>query len=91
MRARASVFVLAMVVLAPASAFAQLSAQDKAVADSFFNEGIKLLRAGKFVDACPKLAESERIDPAVGTALYLASDASSYTTGAVIRVDGGVW
>src|ERR1700761_1056735 len=35
-----------------------------------------------------RFGEPEEI---VGTALYLASDASSYVTGQVIRVDGGTW
>ena len=63
-------FVAFVLAVLPVTAHAQV-AQDKAVADAFFNDGLKLLRSGKFSDACPKLAESERIDPAVGTALYL--------------------
>jgi NAD(P)-dependent dehydrogenase (short-subunit alcohol dehydrogenase family) len=38
-------------------------------------------------NAQKRVAEAEEI---VGTALYLASDASSYTTGQMIQVDGGV-
>ena len=44
--------------------------------------------AAKTALGLKRFGEPEEI---VGTALYLASDASSYTTGQVIRVDGGSW
>jgi len=59
------------VFAAPAMVFAQ-SAQDKADAEVLFNAAKTALAAGNFADACPKFAESQRKDPAIGTALYLA-------------------
>jgi NAD(P)-dependent dehydrogenase (short-subunit alcohol dehydrogenase family) len=43
----------------------------------------------EFLASRAALGRAGRPDEVVGTALYLASDASSFTTGAVIRVDGG--
>jgi serine/threonine-protein kinase len=45
---------------------------DKAAAEALFDQGVRLMKQNSFSDACPKLEESERIDPAVGTLLYLA-------------------
>ena len=63
--------IASALVALPSVALAQLSAQDKAAAETFFNDGVKALESGQFASACPKLAESQRLDPAIGTALYL--------------------
>jgi hypothetical protein len=52
-------------------AAAQTSASDKAAAEALFDQGVRLMKQNNFADACPKLEESDRIDPAVGTLLYL--------------------
>ncbi len=49
-----------------------VSPQDAALAQSLFDEGRRSMIAGTFAAACPKLAESERLDPALGTLLNLA-------------------
>ena len=46
--------------------------QQKAAAQVLFEQGRSLVEKGDFVDACPKFAESERLDPGIGTLLWLA-------------------
>ena len=48
------------------------SAADKAAAEALFDEGKRLREAKRYSEACPKFADSQRLDPAVGTLLNLA-------------------
>jgi len=52
---------------------AKPSPRDSAAAEALFEQGRKLLAAGKLRQACPKFAESYRLDPALGSLLNLAT------------------
>lgn len=56
----------------PALAAAQPS-QNAMVAEALFEEGQKLMQAGKTAEACEKFAASQKLDPAIGTELNLAA------------------
>jgi hypothetical protein len=60
----------AMTVLAPAEAAGQ--ARDSAGASELFRQGREALLRKDYAEACPKLAESQRLDPKVGTLINLA-------------------
>ena len=45
---------------------------ERIAAEALFDEGKSLMIEGKLAVACEKLEQSQRIDPAVGTLLYLA-------------------
>lgn len=60
------------IVIGSRSAAAAPSAADKLTAKALFDAGRALTKANNFADACPKLQESQQLDPSLVTEFFLA-------------------
>ena len=61
-----------VVALALAAGTAHAEGRDPVAAQALFDDARRLMTAGQTAEACPKFAESQRLDPGIGTAFNLA-------------------
>jgi hypothetical protein len=71
-RRRLAPLVAIVLTAASGAAPAQDRAASRALAESLFQHGKRLMQEGHPGQACPKFAESQRLEPALGTLLNLA-------------------